>query len=121
MSNARSGTGDWFPIKLTKDGPPAKSGHDGITAEQFAQLLAIARKTMERLADEILSGSTGPAPYQSGKITACKHCDFKALCPFDRVYGQYRKIPTGIRFIQAIERVLIGNNSPADGDGQEGD
>lgn len=113
--------GDWFPIKLTKDGPPAKSGHDGITAEQFAQLLAIARKTMERLADEILSGSTGPAPYQSGKITACKHCDFKALCPFDRVYGQYRKIPTGIRFIQAIERVLIGNNSPADGDGQEGD
>ncbi len=112
--------GNWFSISYTKEGAPARRGHDGVSAEQFAQLLRIARKTMERLAGEILSGSTIPAPFRLGTKTACTHCDFENLCPFDRQYGHYRKIPAGISGINAIESVLIGNNSQADGDPREG-
>ncbi len=113
--------GNWFPIKFTKGGPSARSGHDGVSAKQFAQLLAIARKTMERLVDDILSGSTAPSPFQCGAKTACAHCDFKALCPFDRLYGHYRKIPSGSVGIKAIESVLNENNAATDGTPAEGD
>ena len=105
--SVQHGIGDWFPIKFTKSGAPAKNGgHDGVPADQFVQLLAIARKTMEQLADKILSGSTSPDPYQCGAKTACQHCEFKALCPFDRQYGHYRQIPSNISGIKAIESVL---------------
>ena len=87
------GQSAWFRARIKKDGTPSSTGHDGLPAAVFEKLLTIATDTIRRLAEDIHHGRIAPAPYRMGNETACQYCEFKSLCRFDRLYGNYRKIP----------------------------
>ncbi len=87
------GRSAWFRAYIKQDATAARTGHDGLPASVFEKLLTVAADTIGRLAEDIHHGRIAPAPYQWRKETACKYCDFKSMCRFDRLYGNYRNIP----------------------------
>ena len=100
------GTSAWFHARLKKDGTPHPSGHDGVPPEAFRQLLELAETVIASLARQIVSGVIAPNPYRLNSVTACRFCAFKSLCPFDRLYGPWRKKIPALSGRRALNFVL---------------
>ncbi len=100
------GTSAWFHARLKKDGTPHPSGHDGVPPEAFRQLLELAETVIASLARQIVSGVIAPNPYRLNSVTTCRFCAFKSLCPFDRLYGPWRKKIPALSGRRALNFVL---------------
>lgn len=82
----------WYPYARKQDNA-LKAGTDALEHEDFELLLKYVEHKIGQMADELATGRIAPHPYQQGAESPCEHCDFTSLCPFDRVTGQYRRIP----------------------------
>jgi ATP-dependent helicase/nuclease subunit B len=81
----------WYNFGLTeKNEPLARS--EALSHEEFETVLAYTWWKIGELADALMAGAIGPAPYRGGKETPCTQCEYTSLCPFDRVSGAYRHV-----------------------------
>ena len=81
-------------LGFNKDGSISKNSEKAVvTPEDFDLVNSIASKKAESLARDILAGDVSVNPYQHGQENACKYCDYRSVCQFDRHLGdRFRKV-----------------------------
>jgi ATP-dependent helicase/nuclease subunit B len=80
---------------------------DAAEAAEFAALLEHARLRIGELADQILDGRIGIAPFMMRGATPCPKCEFKAVCRFDAAINRYQHLePMGREDV--LKRVAEG-------------
>lgn len=84
---------EWYPYARKQDNTLTQST-DALEHSDFELLLKYVEHKIGQMADDLAQGHIAPHPYQQGAQSPCDQCDFTALCPFDRITGNYRKIPT---------------------------
>jgi ATP-dependent helicase/nuclease subunit B len=99
-----SGQSDVVQLFIKKDGGVG-SKSDAAEPEPFAALLALVRRRIGELADEIIDGQISVAPYRLGLTTPCPTCAYRAVCRFDPVTDGYRSLASLSRE-QVIERAV---------------
>ncbi len=71
----------YLPVKLDKNG--SCTGDYLISLERLGKLSVHIRKLLEKVGNELLSGSITADPYcKSGNNDACRFCDYKQFCAF---------------------------------------
>ncbi|MBQ5360356.1 MAG: PD-(D/E)XK nuclease family protein, partial [Lachnospiraceae bacterium] len=78
-----SGSSDVIPVQLKKDrSPDARSRV--YSGEDFQAMTEAARKSVCKVAEDILDGATDASPVRLDKTrTACDYCEYKNVCGFD--------------------------------------
>ena len=88
--------GNYTVINLSfkKDGGISQySEKSVVTQEDFDLIRSIASKKAETLAGNILAGNVAADPYEYKGENACKYCDYRSVCQFDRHLGdRFRKV-----------------------------
>ena len=81
-------------LGFNKDGSISKNSEKTVvTQEDFDLINTIAGKKAESLARDILTGDVSVNPYEYGQENACKYCDYRSICGFDRHLGdRFRKV-----------------------------
>ena len=75
-------SGDQFNYSKKTDGSLAKRG-DGLPASEFMALLDHVEKVLIDMGGQIYAGNVNVDPYRKGTVTACDHCDYRAVCRID--------------------------------------
>ena len=75
-------SGDQFNYAKKADGSLAKRG-DGFAGPEFMALLDHVEKVLIDMGRQIYAGSVKVDPYRKGNVTACDHCDYRAVCRID--------------------------------------
>jgi ATP-dependent helicase/nuclease subunit B len=75
-------SGDQFSYSRKKDGSLAKSA-EALTTPEFTALLDHVEHILAQMGRQIYSGVVKVDPYRKGNITACDHCDYRAVCRID--------------------------------------
>ena len=65
---------------------------DSLPTEAFTALVAWVGHKIGELADHLLDGKIGVAPYRIGTESPCPRCDFRAVCRFDPTADRYRRL-----------------------------
>ena len=82
-------------LRLTRDGQPWGSEHDGLPEDgALTDLLKWTERVLADLGRRIADGEIDVAPYQLGSDTPCPWCEFRAVCRFDAQRQPYRVLPT---------------------------
>lgn len=81
-------------LSFKKDGGISQHSEAAVvTQEDFDLINTIASKKAETLARDILDGNVSANPYEYKSENACKYCDYKSVCQFDRHLGdRFRKV-----------------------------
>ena len=81
-------------LSFKKDGGISQHSESAVvTQEDFDLINTIASKKAETLARDILSGNVAAEPYEYKTENACKYCDYRSVCQFDRHLGdRFRKV-----------------------------
>ncbi len=61
----------------------SKNTSDLADPEEFSSLLTHVRKRLGELADGILDGEIGIAPFMLGTLTPCPDCEYRGVCRFE--------------------------------------
>ena len=90
---------EYIPVKLKKDGElDSYSKPRTKTVGEFDILMRYTKHKMAEMGQAIGKGRFAIAPYRKGKgsseQTACKYCDFQAVCRFDRTRNRFRNLET---------------------------
>jgi ATP-dependent helicase/nuclease subunit B len=59
---------------------------------EFAALLAVVEAQLRRLGTEIFAGRAAVDPYRKGTVTACEHCEYRAVCRIDDWTHEFREL-----------------------------
>ena len=72
-------------IKVPKDGLTPQ-GENAFSPGQMAALFGYAKKMILRAAAQMSEGELSLNPIGEGEEIPCRHCDYHAICGFDRQY-----------------------------------
>ncbi|MCR4991936.1 MAG: PD-(D/E)XK nuclease family protein [Lachnospiraceae bacterium] len=92
--NRIPGSSTVINLSFKKDGGISQHSESAVvTQEDFDLINTIASKKAETLARDILSGNVAADPYEYKTENACKYCDYRSVCQFDRHLGdRFRKV-----------------------------
>ena len=81
-----------LPVKMKKDG--SYSGRPLVSEADFEDLRRAVREKLEVICAEMAGGRIDIAPMRSkdGMRSACRYCDFRGICRFDRGYAGNRYV-----------------------------
>lgn len=74
-----------------------RKGTELLDMDEFQELLAESRRQVERICGEICEGTIQPVPRRKegggrdGDDTACRFCDYRSICLFDRSFPWCRE------------------------------
>jgi ATP-dependent helicase/nuclease subunit B len=90
--DARPGAakGDQFSFWLKADGVPRKNSKEIMQSEDFIALLDSVEKSIREMGLRIFSGAAEVSPFRKGPLTACAHCEYRAICRVDPWTQEYR-------------------------------
>jgi ATP-dependent helicase/nuclease subunit B len=88
----RSRAGDQFNYILNKDGSVRSNCTEALAGGEFAALLAVVEAQLRRLGTEIFAGRAAVDPYRKGTVTACEHCEYRAVCRIDDWTHEFREL-----------------------------
>ena len=97
-----NGQSQLIPIGMGKNGLYARPA--GLTPEQLADLQQQLLTTLQQTAQQIMDGLISVSPLHDGDFFACQHCDYAAVCGFDRMLVQPRKREIAQRQSEGGER-----------------
>ncbi len=83
------GSSDVIPVGVKKDGEFTKNSSI-ITIDDLQALLAHVQGLITRIGREINSGQVRIEPIKMGNHTACRFCQYKGICQFDRALTDNR-------------------------------
>jgi len=84
--------GNQFAYRLTVDGVPWKNSREAMDSAAFRSLLDSVQLNLKQMGSEIFSGSAKVSPFRKGSLTACAHCDYRAICRVDPWTQEYRML-----------------------------
>jgi ATP-dependent helicase/nuclease subunit B len=82
--------GDQFSFRRKADGMPWKSSKEVMQSAEFIALLNSVEASLSEMGAGIFSGTAEVSPYRKGPLTACTHCDYRAICRVDPWTQEYR-------------------------------
>jgi ATP-dependent helicase/nuclease subunit B len=89
--------GDQFRYRLKADGTPYQNNREMLPSEEFLRLLDQTEQHLQRMGRGIFAGTACVDPYQKGKLRACDHCGYQAICRIDPWTHAYRVLKeTGV-------------------------
>jgi ATP-dependent helicase/nuclease subunit B len=103
-SELQSGQSDVVQLYIKKDGGLGLRS-DAAEPEPFAALLALVRRRVGELADQIIAGRINVAPYRLGLATPCPQCPYRAVCRFNPAMDGYRPLLSMSRD-EVVERAM---------------
>ncbi len=83
----------WYTYSRTKAGHLAVKGNDAVEHDEFATILRYTEHKVATMIDQLANGHIDPNPYRAAGEIPCNRCDFIAVCPFDRINGDFRELP----------------------------
>ncbi|WP_294156693.1 helicase-exonuclease AddAB subunit AddB [uncultured Selenomonas sp.] len=113
---ALDASGRFFHVNFKKDGSPCDNQRPKVkTLKEFEALMRYIELMLRRTGDRILAGDIAAAPYQEGKTTACKFCDYASVCGFDPVLDgcSFRRIG-GLGYEELMDAIELDMLPPAD-------
>lgn len=89
-----SGSSDIIPITLNSNGTISKRITNTVSREEFTALQKIANKLIRNISKEIMNGKIDIHPIYNAKtkIEACKYCNYKSICRFEKANNCYKYI-----------------------------
>lgn len=89
-----SGSSDIIPITLNSNGTISKRITSTVSREEFTALQKIANKLIRNISKEIMNGKIDIRPIYNAKtkIEACKYCNYKSICRFEKANNCYKYI-----------------------------
>ncbi len=82
-----------FRILKKEQTPYGDYGRSGaIKPAEFESLLEFAREKIIQTAEQLISGCIDITPYRLGRVSPCKHCDYRAVCKFDWQINNYNPL-----------------------------
>ena len=101
-----NGSGRFIPVKIQKS-----RVRGAVTEEQFALLGRHVRGMLKATAELMAAGHYFPSPTHFGQSTACRTCDYRAICGLDAgVHPErVREIPTksAEKFFEDVEKEAL--------------
>ncbi len=92
--------------------PPAFTKASSIISEgRFNKLMEYALLKMEEGSKDIMSGTASVTPVKSKKEDACRFCDFKTVCGFDRRKGDKEKKFKPMSKEEILEKITEGDKA----------
>ena len=76
-------SGDQFNYSRKKDGALSAKSQEALPAPEFLALLDHVEAILKQMGRDIYAGVAKVDPYQKGNLTACDHCDYRAICRID--------------------------------------
>ncbi len=83
-------SGDQFNYRVNKDGSLSGNSREALAPQQFVALLDDVEIALKRMGREIYSGIARVDPFRKAALTACDHCEYRAVCRIDPWTHQYR-------------------------------
>jgi ATP-dependent helicase/nuclease subunit B len=81
---------DQFNYRLNQDGSLRKGSAEALSHAEFDALLNRVEVQLCEMGRAIFSGDAKVDPYRKGGETACKYCDYRAVCRIDPWTHRYR-------------------------------
>lgn len=82
-----------LPVSFKKDGELARANKSpAVDDTLFDAAISHCVGMIITTADELLSGVVAPHPARRNNVTACSRCDFRGVCRFEPLTGQYRDV-----------------------------
>jgi ATP-dependent helicase/nuclease subunit B len=85
-----AGAADQFNYRLNNDGSLRKGSTEALPHAEFNALLDRVEMQLREMGRAIFSGDAKVDPYRKGGETACKYCDYRAVCRIDPWTHRYR-------------------------------
>jgi ATP-dependent helicase/nuclease subunit B len=94
-TETKTGQSAYYNFRILKKeqtpyGDYSRSG--AIKPAEFEGLLKFARQKIIQTAEQIISGCIDITPYRLGKVSPCKHCDYRPVCKFDWQINDYNPL-----------------------------
>ncbi len=89
-------TDDYSPVasmRRKKDGDFYETS-DVFASDDIVRRIALAEQTIAQTAASIVAGTIDVAPLVERNTLACRNCDFRRVCRFDRAYNRPRAAET---------------------------
>ena len=107
------GKGVFIPAKLDEDGKPVKSDKYLASLEAYGKIFRYVDKKLKDMAESLYKGDVVRDPIKSKSSDACKYCDYKTVCGFEK--GKSFRKMTRLGHAAAIEAITAeekeeGNN-----------
>ena len=67
--------------KKTARSPPNR--REALPTAEFMAMLDHVEAVLKQMGRDIYAGVAKVDPYQKGNLTACDHCDYRAICRID--------------------------------------
>ncbi|TQE91387.1 helicase-exonuclease AddAB subunit AddB [Ureibacillus terrenus] len=80
-----------IPVSLKKNGEFYKNSKV-VPHDAMKDLRLFVRKKHQEAGESILSGDTSIRPYKLKQRTACDYCEFKSVCQFDPMEGEFLRL-----------------------------
>jgi ATP-dependent helicase/nuclease subunit B len=87
-------TGDQFNYRRNNDGSLHGNSVEALPHAEFEALLDRVEVQLCEMGRAIFSGEAKVDPYRKGSETACKYCDYRAVCRIDPWIHRYRVLRT---------------------------
>ena len=78
------GKGVFIPAKLDKDGTPVRSDKYLATLETYGKIFRYVDRKLTDMAQSLYDGEVKREPIKSKSADACKYCDYKTVCGFEK-------------------------------------
>ncbi|MGE0479171.1 MAG: PD-(D/E)XK nuclease family protein [Phycisphaerae bacterium] len=88
---------------INKDGAVGSRG-DAVGAEQLAAYVETAAATLTHAVAQLLAGVIDASPLIEGRKLACRTCEYRAVCRFDRLTNEPRAAETELPLVWAEGR-----------------
>lgn len=97
------GKGMFIPAKLDENGNPVKSDKYLASLEAYGRIFRFVDKKLLEMAESLYKGDVKREPIKSKSSDACKYCDYKTVCGFEK--GKSFRKKTKIDHAAAIEAI----------------
>jgi ATP-dependent helicase/nuclease subunit B len=88
-------------VPMKKGGVEFYRNSDAASAETLDARLLQCEATLLQAVRGIVAGAIEPAPLLEGRALACRNCDLRAVCRFDRAFNPVREAGTSLPVIPA--------------------
>lgn len=86
---------------------------DARPADEIAQRLELARRTILQAAEGIAAGVIDVAPLLEKRTLACRHCEYKSVCRFERIANRPRRAERHLPVLDADELAAADTETAA--------
>ncbi len=94
-----------LPMRKLKTKPGFHHSSHVVSSDELVQRLDLARRTIDQAIAGMIAGCVDVAPLVESQCLACKWCDFRSVCRFDRAYNDVRAAEVALPQLEQVDDV----------------